>query len=131
MTVKEWLIINTDGKPSDVIKLLNRKLVEQYRYYGISPNYEELLKIYRFMLAALYERLILRSQRAYLSWKRYKSLLKKHLIMESKINVDIWQALQELYEEPVALIEHDGNRDGHRPRDHALCRPVRWDATPE
>lgn len=91
--VKEWLTINTHGKPSDVIKLLNRKLVGHYRYYGVSGNYVGLLKFYRFMVDALYERLIRRSQRAYLSWKRYKSLLEKHPIMEPKIYVDIWQAL--------------------------------------
>jgi len=93
MTVKERLIINTHGKPSGVIELLNRKLVGHYRYYGVSGNYEGLLKFYRYIVAALDERLIRRSQRAYLSWKRYKSLLEKHPIMEPKIYVDIWQAL--------------------------------------
>ena len=92
-TVKDWLVANTHGKPSDVIKLLNRKLVGHYRYYGVSGNYEGLLKFYRFIVSELYNRLIRRSQRAYLSWRRYQSLLEKHPIIKPKIYVDIWQAL--------------------------------------
>ena len=34
-----------------------------------------------------------RSQRAYLSWKRYKMLLENHPITEPRIYVNIWQAL--------------------------------------
>ena len=92
-TVKDWLVANTHGKPSDVIKLINRKLVGHYRYYGVSGNYEGLLKFYRFIVSELYNRLIRRSQRAYLSWRRYQSLLEKHPIIKPKIYVDIWQAL--------------------------------------
>jgi group II intron reverse transcriptase/maturase len=91
--VKEWLTANTHGKPSEVIKLLNLKLVGHYRYYGISGNYEGLMKFYRFIVSALYQRLTRRSQRAYLSWKRYKMLLENHPIIEPRLYVDIWQAL--------------------------------------
>lgn len=93
LVVKEWLTINTHGQPSEVIKLLNRKLVGHYRYYGISGNYEELMKFYKFVVDAFYERLTRRSQRAYLSWKRYMSLLENHPIIKPKIYVNIWQAL--------------------------------------
>ncbi len=91
--VKEWLTANTHGEPSEVIKLLNPKLVGHYRYYGISGNYEGLMKFYRFIVSTLYQRLTRRSQRAYLSWKRYKMLLENHPIIEPRIYVDIWQAL--------------------------------------
>lgn len=63
------------GEPSEVITLLNLKLVGHYRYYGISEDYEGLMKFYRFIVSTLYQRLTRRSQRAYLSWKRYKMLL--------------------------------------------------------
>jgi group II intron reverse transcriptase/maturase len=91
--VKEWLKVNTHGEPSEVIKLLNLKLAGHYRYYGISGKYEGLVKFYRFIVSALYQRLTRRSQRAYLSWKRYKMLLENHPIIEPRLYVDIWQAL--------------------------------------
>ncbi|MFZ5631751.1 MAG: group II intron reverse transcriptase/maturase [Bacillota bacterium] len=90
--VKEWLKENIHGKPSDTIELLNKKLVGHYRYYGISGNYEGLLKFYRYIRIALYKTLTRRSQRAYLTWRRYRMLLEKHPIAEPRIYVNIWQA---------------------------------------
>lgn len=89
-SVKEWLRENIQSKPSDTIKLLNRKLIGHYAYYGISGNYQGLLNFYRFTKVALYKILTRRSQRAYLSWSRFKKLLVKHPIAEPKIYVDIW-----------------------------------------
>lgn len=89
--VKEWLKENIHGKPSDTIELLNRKLVGHYRYYGISGNYEGLLKFYRYIRIALYKTLTRRSQRAYLTWRRYRMLLEKHPIAKPRIYVNIWQ----------------------------------------
>jgi hypothetical protein len=89
-TVKEWLRANMHGKPSDTIELLNKKMVGHYRYYGISGNYQGLLNFYRFVVGALYKVLTSRSQRAYLSWRRYKSLLEKHPIVKPKIYVSVW-----------------------------------------
>ena len=51
-----------------------------YRYYGISGNYEGLLKFYRYIRIALYKTLTRRSQRAYLTWRRYRMLFEKHPI---------------------------------------------------
>ncbi|MFZ5650280.1 MAG: group II intron reverse transcriptase/maturase [Bacillota bacterium] len=90
--VKEWLKKNTHGKPSETIELLNKKLVGHYRYYGISGNYEGLLKFYHYIRIALYKTLTRRSQRAYLTWKRFRMLLDKHPIAEPRIYVNIWQA---------------------------------------
>ena len=88
--VKEWLRENIHGKASDTIKLLNRKLIGHYRYYGISGNQKGLLSFYRFIVQALYSVLTRRSQRTYLTWARYRSLLRKHPILEPKIYVNIW-----------------------------------------
>ncbi len=92
-SVKGWLRENIHGKPSNTIERLNKKLVGHYRYYGISGNYEGLLKFYRYIMSTLYKTLTRRSQRAYLSWKRYRMLLQKHPIAEPKIYVDIWQSV--------------------------------------
>ena len=91
--VKEWLKINMHGKPSDTIELLNKKLIGHYRYYGISGNSEGLKKFYNFIVTAFYKMLTRRSQRAYLSWSRYYSLLKLHPIATPKIYVNIWQTV--------------------------------------
>jgi len=90
--VKEWLKENIHGKPSDIIELLNKKLVGHYRYYGISGNYEGLLKFHHYIRIALYKTLTRRSQRAYLTWRRYRMLLEKHPIAKPRIYVNIWQA---------------------------------------
>jgi group II intron reverse transcriptase/maturase len=91
--VKEWLVANIHSKPSDTIKLLNKKLIGHYRYYGISGNSEGLKKFYNFIVVAFYKVLTRRSQRAYLTWERYWSLLKFHPIATPKIYVNIWQPL--------------------------------------
>ena len=88
--MKEWLRNNIHGKPSDTIELLNRKLVGHYAYYGISGNYQGILNFYRYVKAALYKVLTRRSQRAYLSWYRYRLMLKKHPIALPKLYADIW-----------------------------------------
>lgn len=92
-SVKGWLKENMHGKPSDTIEKLNKKLVGHYRYYGISGNYEGLLKFYRFIKITFYKILTRRSQRAYLTWKRYRMLLEKHPIMKPKVYVNIWQTV--------------------------------------
>jgi hypothetical protein len=89
--VKEWLRANMHGKPSDTIELLNRKLIGHYRYYGISGNSEGLKKFYSYVVETFYKTLTRRSQRTYLTWARYYSLLKKHPIAQPKIYVNIWQ----------------------------------------
>lgn len=89
-SVKEWLMDNIHGKPSDTIELLNKKLTGHYAYYGISGNYQSLLNFYRFIESAFYKVLTRRSQRAYLSWKRYQQLLRKHPIVQPKLYADIW-----------------------------------------
>lgn len=88
--VKEWLKENIHGKPSDTIEKLNRKLAGHYAYYGINGNFEGLMKFYRFIVTAFYKILTRRSQRAYLTWKRYYSLLEKHPIVKPKLYVNIW-----------------------------------------
>lgn len=88
--VKEWLKENMHGKPSDTIEKLNKKMVGHYAYYGINGNYQGLLNFYRFTVGALYKALTRRSQRAYLSPKRYQSLLQKHPIVKPKLYVNIW-----------------------------------------
>jgi len=91
--VKEWLSYNIHGKLADTIEKLNRKLTGHYAYYGISGNVQGLWNFFRFTVSAFYNALTRRSQRAYLTWKRYKSLLEKHPIVKPKIYVNVWQPI--------------------------------------
>lgn len=88
--VKEWLHNNIHGKPSDTIELINQKIIGHYAYYGISGNYQGVLNFYRFTVTALYKVLTRRSQRAYLSWRRFRKLIDKHPIAKPKIYANIW-----------------------------------------
>ena len=88
--VKEWLKENIHGKPLDTIEKLNRKLAGHYAYYGINGNFEGLMKFYWFIVTTFYEILTRRSQRAYLTRKRYYSLLEKHPIVKPKLYVNTW-----------------------------------------
>lgn len=88
--VKEWLKGNIHGKPSDTIGKLNRKLAGHYAYYGVSGNFQGMVNFYWFVVSAFYKALTRRSQRAYLSWKRYMSLLQKHSIDKPRVCVSVW-----------------------------------------
>lgn len=88
--VKAWLKLNMHGKPSDTIAKLNRKIVGHYAYYGISGNYEGVLKFYKYVEIQFYKTLIRRSQRKWLTYARYLELLRKFPIVRPKICVDIW-----------------------------------------
>ena len=90
---KEWLRHNIHGKLSDTIDQLNRKLKGHYAYYGISDNYKGLWNFYRYIFKTLFKTVRRRSQRAYLTWERYKTLLKEHPIVTPKIYVNVWQPL--------------------------------------
>jgi RNA-directed DNA polymerase len=88
--VKDWMRNNMHGKLSETIKLLNRKIVGHYAYYGISGNYEGLCKFYKFIEIQLYKTLKRRSQRQWITYIRYKKILDKFPIMKPKLYVNIW-----------------------------------------
>lgn len=88
--VKDWLKENMHNKPPDTIKLLNRKIAGHYSYYGISGNYESLVKFYRYVVVAFYKTLTRRSQRQWLNAKRYRMLLENFPILKPKLYVNIW-----------------------------------------
>ena len=75
---------------AELIKKLNRKLVGHYAYYGISGNSKSLVNFNKYIYVAVYKALTRRSQRSYLTWSRYNSLLKHFPIKRPKIYVNIW-----------------------------------------
>jgi len=61
-----------------------------YRYYGVSGNFQGIVKFYRYVVRALYKMLSRRSQRRYLNWERYFKKLKRKPILKPKLYTSVW-----------------------------------------
>ena len=89
-SIKAWFKENMHKKASDTIEKLNRKIVGHYAYYGISGNSQSLVNFYTFVLDAFYKALTRRSQRQWITPKRYRMLLEHFPIIKPKIYANIW-----------------------------------------
>ena len=74
-----------------LIKKLNVKLQGTFRYYGMSDNYEWMIKFRRYVIYQLHEQLNRRSQRGKISWERFHKMLKYNPIVMPKIYHSMWQ----------------------------------------
>lgn len=88
-TITKWIKEHRAFKFIEIIKLLNKKLIGLYAYYGINGMLSELYKIYYHTLYALRSSIFRRSQRR-LSVKVFNKILKRVSIAEPKIYKDIW-----------------------------------------
>ena len=87
--ITKWIKEHRAVKFIEIIKLLNKKLIGLYAYYGINGMLSELYKIYYHTLYALRSSIFRRSQRR-LSSKVFNKILKRVPIAEPKIYKDIW-----------------------------------------
>lgn len=87
--ITKWIKEHRAVKFIEIIKLLNKKLIGLYAYYGINGMLIELYKIYYHTLYALRSSIFRRSQRK-LSIKTFNKILKRIPIAEPKIYKDIW-----------------------------------------
>ena len=87
--ITKWIKEHRAVKFIETIKLLNKKLIGLYAYYGINGMLSELYKIYYHTLYAFRSSIFRRSQRR-LSIKIFNEILKRVPIAESKIYKDIW-----------------------------------------
>ena len=87
--ITKWIKEHRAIKFIETIKLLNKKLIGLYAYYGINGMLSELYKIYYHTLYALRSSIFRRSQRR-LSIKIFNEILKRVPIAEPKIYKDIW-----------------------------------------
>ena len=87
--ITKWIKEHRAVKFIEIIKLLNKKLIGLYAYYGINGMLIELYKIYYHTLYALGSSIFRRSQRK-LSIKTFNKILKRVPIAEPKIYKDIW-----------------------------------------
>lgn len=87
--ITKWIKEHRAAKLKETIKLLNKKLIGLYTYYGINGMLNELYKIYYHTLYALRSSIFRRSQRR-LSDKLFNKILQRVPIVEPKIYKDIW-----------------------------------------
>lgn len=87
--ITKWIKDHRTHKFIEVIKLLNKKLVGLYAYYGINGMLKELYKIYYHTLYALRSSIFRRSQRK-LNIVVFNKILQRIPIVKPKIYKDIW-----------------------------------------
>ena len=87
--ITKWIKEHRAVKFIETIKLLNKKLIGLYAYYGINGMLNELYKIYYHTLYALRSSIFRRSQRR-LRLKVFNEILKRVPIVKPKIYKDIW-----------------------------------------
>lgn len=94
--VKEWLKQNMHMPKHIIIKMLNRKLVGYYRYYGISDNIIALRNFRYNVRRQLFKILNRRSQKRSYNWETFSQMLKVYKLAEPKIYVSIFQLRTEI-----------------------------------
>lgn len=87
--MKQWIRWNMHEKVESIIKRLNIKLIGHYNYYGITDNYPMVRKFYRLARKTLKKTLSRRSQRGFVTWEKFNTIIKRFPIAEPKIKIDI------------------------------------------
>lgn len=76
---------------SYIIKKLNIKLQGTFRYYGVSDNYDWMLKFRKYVIYQLHEQLCRRSQKGRITWKKFYKILEYNPIVMPKIYHSMWE----------------------------------------
>lgn len=87
--IKEFIQKNMHMDMNLVIKRINIRLGGMYRYYGVNGMYEDLLKLYRYVIERLFRTLNRRGQKK-MNLEKYNTILKRIPILAPKIYVQIW-----------------------------------------
>ena len=87
--ITKWIKEHRAYKFIETIKLLNKKLIGLYAYYGINGMIKELYKIYYHTTYALRSSIFRRSQRR-LDIETFNKILTRVPIVKPKIYQDIW-----------------------------------------
>lgn len=82
---KKWLKEHMHESIPETIRLLNKKLVGHYRYYGIYGNYIGLKKFYNYIKWQLKATKMRRDQSGWLTWEKYYAILKIHPLEYPKV----------------------------------------------
>ena len=84
---KKWIWEHMHESIADTVETLNIKLAGHYRYYGIYGNYIGLIKYYVYVRQELWKSKRRRDQSYWLTWKKYREILKIHPLETPKIYV--------------------------------------------
>lgn len=84
-SAKEWLRKHMHKSIPDTIEALNKKLVGHYQYYGIYGNWISLKKFYSYVRWELFKTKRRRDQTCWLSWEKFKGILRMYPIAWPKV----------------------------------------------
>jgi group II intron reverse transcriptase/maturase len=87
---KEWLKVNRNMPPEELMKVLRKKMEGYYRYYGVSGNFR-MLELFRDNVQGLlYKWLNRRSQRKSFNGEEFESFLTRFPLPKPKIYVKLY-----------------------------------------
>lgn len=87
--ITKWCNDNKHKILTELITILNKKLIGMYAYYGINGMMKKLYKLYYHVKYALYKALNRRGQRG-IKYKKYLIILERIPIAKPKIYKNIW-----------------------------------------
>ena len=90
-SAKQWIKQNIHLPTSELIKLLNRKLIGHYRYYGITDNYSRMRNFMNYVKFQLYKRLRRRSQKDRTTLIKFCRILEYNPLAMPKIYFSLWK----------------------------------------
>jgi RNA-directed DNA polymerase len=82
--LKDWFRANLTTPAREVWKTLNAKLRGHYQYYGINDNWPSLMKYRGAAIRMTMRWLHRRSQKTFVSWQEFRTLLIHHPIAEPR-----------------------------------------------
>lgn len=90
----EWCRRHRHDSVEEQHQALTRKLIGHYNYFGVNGNIQALRKLHYAVAHAVARAwrkwLDRRSQRARMSWKRFKEPIRAHPLSAAKIRLQIW-----------------------------------------
>lgn len=81
----EWCKLNKSRPTTTLIKMLNRKLIGYFNYYGVPGNFDGIEKFACIACARLFKWLNRRSQKTSFTWEGFNNLLRVYPLAKPKI----------------------------------------------
>jgi group II intron reverse transcriptase/maturase len=90
MAIADWCRRHRHASVREQHAALTRKLVGHFNYFGVSGNVPSLAKLVWWAERVWRKWLDRRSQRAHMTWKRFKPLLRKYPLPRPRVCVQLW-----------------------------------------
>ena len=88
--MKIWIRERMHKPLNETIKILNRKLIGHYNYYGITDNSKSINAFYYLTVKQLYKTLKRRTQKHKMNWDKYNKILEYMPITKPRIKVNVY-----------------------------------------